>query len=100
MESLQIEHDGKWFNVDSPKNSIYVNVADQLEIFINEGCKSLKHRAVLNEERDRISIVLAEKDGGPKFYAMKYEEYMESQLTKSCIDGKSRLEKQMILAAN
>ncbi|XP_047951561.1 2-oxoglutarate-dependent dioxygenase 19-like [Salvia hispanica] len=112
VAGLQIEHDGKWFNVDSPKNSILVNVADQLEIFTNGRCKSLKHRAVLNEERDRISIVLAngpsgeavigpaaalvEKDGGPKYYAMKYEDYVESQLTKSRIDGKSMLEKLMI----
>ncbi|XP_042044800.1 2-oxoglutarate-dependent dioxygenase 19-like [Salvia splendens] len=32
VAGLQIEHDGKWFNADSPKNSILVNAADQLEV--------------------------------------------------------------------
>lgn len=32
VAGLQIEHDGKWFNADSPSNSILVNVADQLQV--------------------------------------------------------------------
>ena len=76
----------------------------------------MKHRAVLNEEKDRISIVVAngpsgeavlgpaealvEKDGRAKYCAMKYEEYLESQLTKSRVDGKSILEQQMICSTN
>ncbi|XP_042061572.1 2-oxoglutarate-dependent dioxygenase 19-like [Salvia splendens] len=116
VAGLQIEHDGKWFNADSPQNSILVNAADQLEIFTNGRCKSVKHRAVVNEEKDRISIVVAngpsgeavigpaealvEKDGGAKYYAMKYEEYVESQLTKSRFDGKSLLEQQIIFSTN
>ncbi|KAG6425034.1 hypothetical protein SASPL_115457 [Salvia splendens] len=116
VAGLQIEHDGKWFNADSPKNSILVNAADQLEIFTNGRCKSVKHRAVVNEEKDRISIVVAngpsgeavigpaaalvEKDGRAKYRAMKYEEYVESQLTKSRIGGKSILEQQIIFPAN
>ncbi|KAL1564622.1 2-oxoglutarate-dependent dioxygenase 19-like [Salvia divinorum] len=116
VSGLQIELDGKWFNSDSPKNSILVNAADQLEIFTNGRCKSVKHRAVVNEERERISIVVAngpsgdavigpatalvEKDGRAKYCAMKYEEYVESQLTKSRIGGKSILEQQMIFPAN
>lgn len=34
VAGLQIEHDGKWFNADSPHNSILVNAADQLEVII------------------------------------------------------------------
>ncbi|XP_047946289.1 2-oxoglutarate-dependent dioxygenase 19-like [Salvia hispanica] len=52
VEGLQIEHDGKWFNVQSPPNSILVNVDDHLEIFTNGRFKSLKHRAVVNKERE------------------------------------------------
>ncbi|XP_047951563.1 2-oxoglutarate-dependent dioxygenase 19-like [Salvia hispanica] len=116
VAGLQIEHNGKWFNANSPQNSILVNAADQLEIFTNGRCKSVKHRAVLNEEKDRISIVVAngpsgeavlgpaealvEKDGRAKYCAMKYEEYLESQLTKSRVDGKSILEQQMICSTN
>ena len=33
VAGLQIEHDGKWFNADSPKNAILVNAADQLEVY-------------------------------------------------------------------
>ncbi|XP_057812535.1 2-oxoglutarate-dependent dioxygenase 19-like [Salvia miltiorrhiza] len=109
---LQIEHDGKWFHTDSPHNSILINAADQLEIFTNGRFKSVKHRAVVNEERERISIVVAngpsgeavmgpaaalvEKDGSAKYNAMKYEEYLESQFTNTHVDGKSFLEQQMI----
>lgn len=112
VAGLQIEHEGQWFNADSPKNSILVNVADQLEILSNGKCKSVKHRAVVNEERERISIVVAngpsgeavvgpvallvEKDGRAMYRSMKYEEYVESQLTKSRVDGKSLLEQQLI----
>ncbi|XP_057812541.1 2-oxoglutarate-dependent dioxygenase 19-like [Salvia miltiorrhiza] len=115
VAGLQIEHGGKWFNVDSPQNSILVIVGDQLEIFTNGSCKSVKHRAVVNEERERISIVVAngpsgeavvgpaatlvEKDGGAKYNAMKYEEYVESQFTNTRVDGKSLLEQQMIFNA-
>ncbi|KAH6833257.1 hypothetical protein C2S53_018091 [Perilla frutescens var. hirtella] len=90
VAGLQIEHEGKWFNADSPQNSILVNVADQLEIFTNGRCKSVMHRAVVNSERERISIVVAngpsgeavigpaaalvEKDGGAMYDSMKYED--------------------------
>ncbi|KAH6789946.1 hypothetical protein C2S51_004952 [Perilla frutescens var. frutescens] len=116
VAGLQIEHEGKWFNADSPKNSILVNAADQLEILSNGRFKSVKHRAVVNSERERISIVVAngpsgeavvgpaaalvEKDGRAMYGSMKYEEYIESQLTKSRFDGKSLLEQQMIVPDN
>ncbi|KAH6757988.1 hypothetical protein C2S52_023133 [Perilla frutescens var. hirtella] len=112
VAGLQIEHEGKWFNVDSPHNSILVNVADQLEIFTNGRFKSVKHRAVVNSEKERISIVVAngppgeavvgpaaalvEKDGRAMYDSMKYEEYLESQLTKSRFGEKSMLEQLMI----
>ncbi|KAI3445767.1 hypothetical protein Pfo_002432 [Paulownia fortunei] len=112
VAGLQIEHDGQWFNADSPQNSILVNAADQLEIFTNGRCKSVKHRAVVNIERERISIVVAngpsreaivgpasplvQKDGRALYHPMKYVEYVESQLTKSRVNGKSLLEQQMI----
>ncbi|PIN03726.1 Iron/ascorbate family oxidoreductase [Handroanthus impetiginosus] len=112
VAGLQIEHDGHWFNVDSPQNSILVNAADQLEIFTNGRCKSVKHRAVVNKERERISIVVAngpskeaivgpaaplvEKDGRALYSSMKYIEYVEAQLVKSRVNGKQILEQMMI----
>lgn len=32
VAGLQIEHNGHWFNADSPQNSILVNAADQLQV--------------------------------------------------------------------
>lgn len=76
----------------------------------------MKHRAVVNAEKERISIVVAngpsgeavvgpaaalvEKDGRAIYDSMKYEDYVESQLTKSRIGGKSILEQQMITDDN
>ncbi|KAL7119343.1 hypothetical protein ACP275_02G057200 [Erythranthe tilingii] len=112
VAGLQIEHAGQWFNADSPPGSILVNAADQLQIFTNGRCKSVRHRAVVNDKRERISIVVAngpagdavvgpaaalvQKDGRGIYLPMKYEEYVEAQLTKSRLDGKSILEQMMI----
>ncbi|PIN03727.1 Iron/ascorbate family oxidoreductase [Handroanthus impetiginosus] len=112
VAGLQIEHDGHWFKVDSPQNSILVNAADQLEIFTNGRCKSVKHRAIVNKERERISIVVAngpskeavvgpaaplvEKDDRALYRSMKYIEYVEAQLVKSRVNGKQILEQMMI----
>ncbi|CAI9769214.1 unnamed protein product [Fraxinus pennsylvanica] len=112
VAGLQIEHNGEWFNVNSPQNSILVNTGDQLEIFSNGRCKSVKHRAVLNNEKTRISIVVANgpsldaivgpapslvaRDGRASYLPMKYEEYIEKQLTKTRVIEKSVLEQLMI----
>ncbi|KAL2513620.1 2-oxoglutarate (2OG) and Fe(II)-dependent oxygenase superfamily protein [Forsythia ovata] len=112
VAGLQIQHNGNWFNVNSPQNSILVNTADQLEIFSNGRCKSVKHRAVLNNEKTRISIVVANgpspdaivgpaqplvaRDGRASYLPMKYTEYIEKQLTKSQVNGKPLLEQMMI----
>ncbi|KAH6795137.1 hypothetical protein C2S52_005614 [Perilla frutescens var. hirtella] len=85
-------------------------------IFTNGRFKSVKHRGVVNSEKERISIVVAngpsrdavispaaalvEKDGRAMYDSMKYEEYLESQLTKSRFGGKSMLEQQMIFLGN
>ncbi|KAL0422419.1 UNVERIFIED_CONTAM: 2-oxoglutarate-dependent dioxygenase 19 [Sesamum latifolium] len=112
VAGLQIEHNGHWFNADSLQNSILVNAADQLQILSNGRYKSVKHRAVVNSEKERISIVVAngpageavvgpaaplvQKDGRPLYHSMKYVEYVESQLTNSRVDGKSFLQHRMI----
>ncbi|CAA2979677.1 Iron ascorbate family oxidoreductase [Olea europaea subsp. europaea] len=93
VAGLQIEHNGKWFSTNSPQNSILVNVADQLEIFSNGKYKSVKHRAVVNEQTTRLSIVLfngpasdaivspasklIQRDGRPLYRPMKCIEYMK-----------------------
>ncbi|KAL8483232.1 hypothetical protein ACS0TY_026060 [Phlomoides rotata] len=93
VPGLQIENQGRWYNVDSPRNSILVIVSDQLEIFSNGRYKSLNHRVVVNEERERMSIGLeygpskeatigpdaafVEKDGRAMYRSIKYGEFID-----------------------
>lgn len=107
IAGLQIQHKGEWFDTDSPKNSILVNTADHLEIFSNGRYKSVRHRAVLNSETTRTSIVLAhgaapdvvvspaaplvESDGKALYRSMKFIEYVETQLGNR-INGKPNID--------
>ncbi|KAL3620963.1 hypothetical protein CASFOL_035875 [Castilleja foliolosa] len=116
VDGLQIEHDGKWFNADSPNDSILVNVADHLQIFSNGRYKSVKHRAVVNNERERVSVVVSNgpsgetvvgpaaplvmKDGRSLYQPMKYTDYMDSLLTKCRLNGGTILEQLMIKEDN
>ncbi|XP_073125354.1 2-oxoglutarate-dependent dioxygenase 19-like [Henckelia pumila] len=107
VAGLQIQHNGEWFHATSPPNAILVNTADHLEIFSNGRYKSVKHRAVVNTEKVRISVVVASgpepsvivspceelvrRDGRALYGSMKFIEYVETQLS-SRYDGKSNLE--------
>ncbi|GFP86791.1 leucoanthocyanidin dioxygenase [Phtheirospermum japonicum] len=113
VAGLQIEHDGQWFNADSPRDSILVVAGDHLEIFTNGRYKSVKHKAVLNSERQRVSIVVSHgpsvetvvgpaaplvlKEGRALYRSMKYKDYMEWLQTKSRLHGRSMLEQQMMI---
>ncbi|KAH7834634.1 hypothetical protein Vadar_018132 [Vaccinium darrowii] len=102
---LQIQHNGKWFNVNPLPNSFLVNTGDHLEILSNGRYKSIKHRAVVNNKATRISIavplgpsldtvvspapeLIEGETGGPAAYLpMKYKDYMDRLLEgKPCLD--------------
>lgn len=75
--------------------------------FSNGRYKALRHRAVVNEERERMSFVsghgpskeavvgptppLVERDGRAKYPSIKYEDYVEWLVTKSRFGAKSPL---------
>ncbi|TMX05082.1 hypothetical protein EJD97_002572 [Solanum chilense] len=106
---LQIQHNGKWININPIPNSILVNTGDHLEIFTNGKYKSVLHRAVVNK-MERISIGIAncpamnatvspaaspliQNERFPPLYLpKKYSEYVEMQQTNP-LDGKSCLDK-------
>ncbi|KAG8368628.1 hypothetical protein BUALT_Bualt15G0065400 [Buddleja alternifolia] len=106
IAGLQIQHNGEWFNTNSPHNSILVNTGDHLQIFSNGRYKSVKHRAVVNDEATRISVVmvngaapdaivgpaapLVERDGRALYRPMKFIEYVEKMLSNRL--GKGNLE--------
>ncbi|KAK4340049.1 hypothetical protein RND71_041511 [Anisodus tanguticus] len=106
---LEVQHQGKWINVNALPNSILVNTGDHLEIFSNGKYKSNVHRAVVNNKETRISIVtphgpsletvvrpaspLVDKDSSPAAYIpTKYRDYLELQQS-NILDGKSCLER-------
>ncbi|XP_059311268.1 2-oxoglutarate-dependent dioxygenase 19-like isoform X1 [Lycium ferocissimum] len=105
---LQIQHNGKWININPIPNSILINTADHLEIFTNGKYKSVLHRAVVKKV-PRISIGIANCPAmnatvrpaaspliqnerlPPLYLPMKFSEYVEMQQTKP-LDGKSSLD--------
>ncbi|KAL0384427.1 UNVERIFIED_CONTAM: 2-oxoglutarate-dependent dioxygenase 19 [Sesamum radiatum] len=107
VAGLQIQHNGEWFNTNSPQNSILVNTADHLEILSNGRYKSVRHRAVVNSEATRISVVMAngaapdaivspaeplvKQDGRVHSQSMKFIEYVETMLSNR-LEGKSNLD--------
>ncbi|XP_047981175.1 2-oxoglutarate-dependent dioxygenase 19-like [Salvia hispanica] len=107
VAGLQIQHNGEWFDTISPQNAILVNTADHLEILSNGRYKSVKHRAVVNTEETRISVVMAngaapdaivapaaplvEQDGRPLYRPMKFIEYVETMLSNPLL-GKCNLD--------
>ncbi|TYG85446.1 hypothetical protein ES288_A13G054800v1 [Gossypium darwinii] len=105
---LQVQHKGKWVNIDPIPNSFLANIGDHIEILSNGKYKSVLHRAVVNNRDVRISIAvphgpaldaivspdskLVENVGNPPAYgAMKYKEYLEFQ-QGTMLNGKSFLE--------
>ncbi|XVF23935.1 hypothetical protein REPUB_Repub13aG0082900 [Reevesia pubescens] len=53
---LQIEHEKEWISVKPIPNSFVVNIGDAIEILSNGMYKSIKHRAITNENEAMISI--------------------------------------------
>ncbi|MED6160370.1 hypothetical protein PIB30_050880 [Stylosanthes scabra] len=62
---LQILKDGLWMPVHTLPNALVINIGDTIEVVTNGKYKSAEHRAVANENKDRLSIVT--------FYAPSYE---------------------------
>ncbi|XP_057494276.1 protein SRG1-like [Actinidia eriantha] len=56
VEGLQIKKDGMWVPVRPLPNAFTVNIGDMLEIVTNGIYKSIKHRGVVNSEKERLSI--------------------------------------------
>ncbi|CAI0471141.1 unnamed protein product [Linum tenue] len=56
VQGLQIKKDGKWVPVDPIPGAFIVNIGDIIEIMSNGEYKSIEHRAVVNPEKERLSI--------------------------------------------
>ncbi|PPD85387.1 hypothetical protein GOBAR_DD17673 [Gossypium barbadense] len=56
VPGLQVLRDGKWITVNPICNTFIVNIGDQMQVISNDRYKSLLHRAVVNCNKERISI--------------------------------------------
>ncbi|XP_013607978.1 PREDICTED: naringenin,2-oxoglutarate 3-dioxygenase-like [Brassica oleracea var. oleracea] len=56
VSGLQVFKDGKWIAVHPVPNTFIVNVGDQMQVISNDKYKSVLHRAVVNSDKEWISI--------------------------------------------
>lgn len=56
VEGLQIKKNGMWVPVKPLPDAFIINIGDSLEIVTNGNYKSIEHRAVVNSEKERLSI--------------------------------------------
>ncbi|XP_020239834.1 codeine O-demethylase isoform X2 [Cajanus cajan] len=56
VEGLQIKKDGKWVPVKPLPNAFIVTLGDVLEVVTNGIYRSREHRAVVNSNKERLSI--------------------------------------------
>ncbi|XP_062119481.1 S-norcoclaurine synthase 1-like [Humulus lupulus] len=56
VQGLQIKKNGKWILVKPVPDAFIVNIGDVIEIMSNGEYKSVEHRAVVNPEKQRLSI--------------------------------------------
>ncbi|CAN1140770.1 Protein SRG1 [Linum perenne] len=65
VEGLQIKKHGNWVSVKPLPNAFIINIGDIVEIITNGEYRSIEHRAMVNSEKERLSIAT--------FYAPSYE---------------------------
>ncbi|KAF8032778.1 hypothetical protein BT93_D1618 [Corymbia citriodora subsp. variegata] len=56
VDGLQIKRSGKWLPIKPLPGALIVNIGDVIEIMSNGQYKSIEHRAVVNTEKERLSI--------------------------------------------
>ncbi|XP_042393651.1 flavanone 3-dioxygenase 2-like [Zingiber officinale] len=56
VPGLQVLKDGHWIAVDPQPNALVINIGDQLQALSNGRYKSAWHRAVVNSDKERISV--------------------------------------------
>ncbi|XP_020232550.1 protein SRG1 [Cajanus cajan] len=54
---LQILKDNTWVPIHPIPNALVINIGDTIEVLTNGKYRSVEHRAVAHEEKDRLSIV-------------------------------------------
>ncbi|KAI7743038.1 hypothetical protein M8C21_032703, partial [Ambrosia artemisiifolia] len=105
VSGLQVFKNGQWVAVDPVPNTFVINIGDQIQVMSNDKYKSGLHRAVVNCEKERISIPtfycpspdavigpapeLVTNDGRAVYRQFTFEEYhhtMWKDGLKKCLD--------------
>ncbi|KAJ4848943.1 hypothetical protein Tsubulata_034179 [Turnera subulata] len=109
IAGLQLQHNGKWVTVNCIPNSFLVNTGAQLEILSNGKYKAVVHRAAVNNDVTRMTIVIPygpspdalvrpapeltdSQCHPPAFMGIKYGDYLKLQQSKA-LDDKSDLDR-------
>ncbi|XP_028548097.1 protein SRG1-like [Dendrobium catenatum] len=107
MHGLQIKRNGGWLPVKALPRAFIVNIGDIIEILCNGKYKSIEHRAVVNHEKERISVAgfhtlnigdfvgpIPEIVKGDEllYKSLPFEEYAK-QIFASKLEGKSILDR-------
>nr|XP_010919857.1 S-norcoclaurine synthase 1 [Elaeis guineensis] len=103
VQGLQIKRNGGWLPIKPLPGAFVVNIGDVIEILSNGKYKSIEHRAIINKEKERLSIAafhnpifttmvgpLPELVKGSKEYykTLSYENFLKHTFS-SKLDGKS-----------
>ncbi|MBA0689562.1 hypothetical protein Goari_007285, partial [Gossypium aridum] len=105
VEGLQIKKDEKWVPVKPIPGALIVNIGDIIEIMSNGEYKSIEHRVVVNQEKERLSLAAfhspkAGTEIGPladlvrtnkaQYKTMSLEEFLRLRLSRK-VQGKHLL---------
>nr|XP_009610877.2 uncharacterized protein LOC104104482 [Nicotiana tomentosiformis] len=107
-EGLQVRKDGIWVPVKPLPNALIVNVGDMIEIVSNGVYRSIEHRAVVNSNKERLSLATfyifnLDSELGPahtligphnpaKFQNVRVEKYLQDFFARK-LDGKSFIDR-------
>ncbi|KQK24168.1 S-norcoclaurine synthase 1 [Brachypodium distachyon] len=107
VQGLQIKRNGSWFPVKPVEGAFIVNIGDIFEIFTNGRYRSIEHRAVVDTEKERLSVAAFHSPNihgmiGPlkeivvcedeAYQTLDHENFMKLFFT-SKLEGKSFLER-------
>ncbi|EEF34712.1 Flavonol synthase/flavanone 3-hydroxylase, putative [Ricinus communis] len=102
VQGLQIKKDGRWVPITPIPGAFIINVGDIIEIMSNGEYRSIEHRAVVNPEKERLSIAAFHnpdiktmigplgdlvKGKKPNYKTITHEEFVKLVVT-SKLDGK------------
>ncbi|TVU48702.1 hypothetical protein EJB05_08347 [Eragrostis curvula] len=114
VQGLQIKRNDRWIPVKPAEGAFVVNVGDVLEILTNGRYRSIEHRAMINTEKERMSVaafhspsvhatigplteILAAHEEAPLYKTVDHESFMKLFFSAK-LEGKSFLQRMKLRA--